>query len=638
MNSVSNHICNFLKKFAPFDLLSAEELVQITSHVRVINLEKNKTLFSLNDSLHDCFYVVSSGLINLIVISNAEETILNKCQEGTIFGLRPFFAKNNYMLTAKAREETVLYAIPIDVFRPYVANNPEVLNLLLEIFSTDKRNTVDKEYHETNLISENAFFTGQQSEMQIFQQLSYNNTPLLVNTMAIAQEVAQLMAESRSNNAIVCHNKIPVGIITEADMVYKIATGQYPITASIDSVMSYPVVTVTDNISIEEAQLLMLKNNVAHLCVTIDGSEKTEVKGVITEHDLILAQANNPGILIKEVKKAQTVLELKEIRSKLSDIVRSSIQKKIPIMHISNIASQVNFALLKRAVEQSVLELGTPPARFTWLALGSQARKEQLLFTDQDNILIFEDVKQNNHRDTKDYFLKLAKKTTEKLEKVGYPKCSNGHVASNMLWCKSISDWIKQYESWMKNPGEKNNQLSSIFFDYEIIFGDQKIEDTINETVYRNVKNNKLFYDFLGNDTLKNNTALSFFKKIVTEEDGPNRHKFDIKTRAILPLVDGARLFTLSFGIEGINNTYIRFKQLAITDAKNAEIYLDCAEAFLTLMRFKTLEGIKNVDSGQYINLEELSKIDKEKLRTALLPMKELEDLIKSKFQLTQFS
>ena len=638
MNSVTQHITNFLKKHSPFDLLSVEELAEITGHIKVMNLEKNSTLFSINDTLHDCFYVVSSGLINLTVFSNAEETILNKCQEGTIFGLRPFFAKNNYMMTARAREESVLYAIPIDVFRPFVANNPDVLNLLLENFSIDKRNSVGKESHETNLISDNAFFTGQQSDMQIFQKLSYNASPLLVTTLAIAQEVAQLMAETRIDNAIVCHEKIPVGIVTEADLVYKIVTGHYPITASIDSVMTYPVVTVTDNISIEEAQLLMLKNNVAHLCVTIDGSDKTDVKGVITEHDLILAQANNPGVLIKEIKRSQTVEELKDIRSKLSDIIRSSIQKKIPIMHISNIASQVNFAILKRAVEQSVLELGSPPARFTWLALGSQARKEQLLFTDQDSILIFEDVKPNNYRDTKDYFLKLAKKTTERLIKVGYPKCPNGHVASNMLWCKSISDWIKQYESWMLNPGEKNNELSSIFFDYEIIFGDQKIEDTINETVSKHVANNISFFDFLGNEALRKNSALSFFKKIIIEEEGPNKNKFDIKTRAILPLIDGARLVTLSFGIEGINNTYIRFKQLAITDVKNAEIYLDCAEAFLTLTRFRTLEGIKNSDSGQFINLEELSKIDKEKLRTALLPMKELEDLIKSKFQLTQFS
>jgi CBS domain-containing protein len=42
--------------------------------------------------------------------------------------------------------------------------------------------------------------------------------------------------------------------------------------------------------------------------------------------------------------------------------------------------------------------------------------------------------------------------------------------------------------------------------------------------------------------------------------------------------------------------------------------------------------------TGQFINLEELSKIDKEKLKKCTCSMRELEELIKNKFQLTQFS
>ncbi len=638
MNSIAQHIADFLKEYSPFDHLSVEELSEIASSIRVINLEKNKALFKINDALHDSFYVVASGLINLYIISDAEETILDKCHQGTIFGLRPFFAKNNYIMTARAREESVVFAIPIAVFRPFVANNPDVLSQLLESFSIDKRNTKDKKNYESNLISENAFFTGQQSGMQLFQNLTFNTSPLLTNGNNTVQEIAQLMAEMRVNNAIVSENKVPVGIVTEKDMTTKIATGRFLITDTADTIMTWPVITVSENVSLAEAQLLMLKNNVTHLCVTLDGSDKTEIKGVITEHDLILAQANNPGVLIKEIKRSQNASELKQIRLRLADIIQSSIQKNIPLTHITNIASEVNFALLKRAVEQSILELGSPPARFAWFSIGSQARKEQLLLTDQDSFLVFEDVAPEKFRDIKDYFIKLAQKTTLKLEKVGYTLCPNGHVSSNMIWCKSLSDWLKQFDTWMKTPGEKNDELSSVFFDYEIIFGDQRIEDAINTIVFENAINNILFYDFLGNDALRKNSSLSFFKKFLVEEEGPNKNKFDIKTRALMPLIDGARLFTLSYGIKGINNTYVRFKQLAITDPKNSEIYLDCADAFLTLTKFRTLEGIKNDDSGQFINLEELTKIDREKLKNALLPMKELEDLIKHKFQLTHFS
>ena len=105
-----------------------------------------------------------------------------------------------------------------------------------------------------------------------------------------------------------------------------------------------------------------------------------------------------------------------------------------------------------------------------------------------------------------------------------------------------------------------------------------------------------------------------------------------------MPLIDTARLLVLSYGIQGINNTFLRFKQLTIEDSKHAEIYLKAAEDFLTLSKLKTAEGLKNGTDGQFINLEEMSKSDKENLKNCFHSMKNLEDLIKNRFQLNYFS
>ena len=638
MNTIAEHIADFLKQYPPFEHLTFQELSEIASSIRVVNLEKHKILFQINDVLHDSFYVVASGIINLSVIADAEETLLNKCITGDVFGLRPFFAKNNYRMTAKAREESIIYAIPIAIFRPFVANNSEVLDFLLQSFASNTSNPADKENSRGKLISDNVYYSDQQTEMQYFQSLTYNVAPLKASTTSIVQEVAQLMTNSISNSIIICENNNPIGIVTHTDMCTKIATGRFPITATIDKIMSAPVVTVVENVSLAEAQLLMLKYNVTHLCVTADGSDKSAVKGIISEHDLIVAQASNPGVLIKEIKRSQSPKDLKLIRERLTNLIQKGIQKSIPLSHINNIAGEINLAIIKRAIELSILDLGSPPARFAWLSIGSQGRKEQLLLTDQDSILVFEDVTADKYRDVKDYFLKLGKRACAILEKVGYELCPNGQMGSNMLWCKSLTDWIKQYDSWMNTPGENSNDLSSIFFDFEIAFGEQKIETAIENVIFNNIKNNALFFDFLGNDALRKNSPLSFFKKFNVEEEGINKDKFDIKTRALMPLIDGARLFILSNNIRGVNNTYMRFKQLAIIDPKNSGIYLNCAEAFLTLSKFKTLEGLKNDNSGQFINLKELSKADKENLKNALAPMDDLEELIKNKFQLTQFS
>ncbi len=636
-NSIAENIANFLKEYAPFNYLSHDELIQVATSVGVVSVDKHKTLFQINDKLHDSFYVVASGVINLSVIADADETLLNKCYPGDVFGLRPFFAKNNYMMTAKSREDSIVYAIPIVNFKAFVAQNSQVLDFLLESFATNTRNPFDKE-NRGKLITDNVFTENQQGEIQYFQSLAYNKTPLKVSITSIVKDVAQLMTENLLDNVIITDQNFPIGIVTDTDFRSKIANGRFPLISTIDRIMSSPVITVPENVSVAEAQLLLLKHNVSHLCVTSDGSDKSDVKGIISEHDLIVAQANNPGVLIKEIKRSLSPKELKQVREKLSDLIQSSIAKNIPLPHIYNISGEIITAIIKRSIELSILDLGSPPARFAWFSIGSQGRKEQFLTTDQDSFLVFEDVATENYRDVKDYFLKLAKRTTTILEKVGYEFCPNGHMASNMLWCKSMSDWIKQYNNWMKTPGDKTNDISSIFFDYEFVFGEGKIEDSLNEVVFNNTKNNALFFDYLGNDALRKNPPLNFFKKFNLEEEGENKGKFDIKNRAIMPLVDAARLFAINLNLKGINNTYLRFKQLAITDPKFSEIYLNAADAFLILSKFRTLEGLKNDGNGNFINIEESNKVDKEKLRNALFPMRDLEELIKDKFQLTQFS
>jgi CBS domain-containing protein len=109
-----------------------------------------------------------------------------------------------------------------------------------------------------SLISDTVFYTDQQSEMQYFQTLSYNNTPKN-NCYHYGKRVAQLMAEMRVNSAVVCEANVPIGIVTDTDMSSKIATGRFPITVAVNKIMSTPVVTVPENVSLAEAQLLMLK-------------------------------------------------------------------------------------------------------------------------------------------------------------------------------------------------------------------------------------------------------------------------------------------------------------------------------------------------------------------------------------------
>jgi CBS domain-containing protein len=341
---------------------------------------------------------------------------------------------------------------------------------------------------------------------------------------------------------------------------------------------------------------------------------------------------------MREIKKAESAKDLKNCREKLTVLVQASISKNIPLYHISAIAGEITNSITKRAIELTILELGSPPTRFAWFAIGSQGRKEQVLLTDQDNFLIFDDVSPENYREVKDYFLKLAKKTTGILEKIGFDYCPNNNLASNIVFCKSLTDWTKHFNNWITEPIEAENEICNIFLDFDLVYGEVDFEKELANLIFQNRKNNSYIFDYLGNITLKKPLPFNFFKKLNIEEEGDNKAKFDIKNKGLMPLIDAARLLVLGQNISGIGNTYLRFKQLAMIDVNNKEIYKNSSEAFNELSRLSTLEGIKNDSNGQFIAINELSKSDKDKLKAALLPFKDLEDIIKEKFTLTHFS
>jgi 3-methyladenine DNA glycosylase AlkC len=65
--------------------------------------------------------------------------------------------------------------------------------------------------------------------------------------------------------------------------------------------------------------------------------------------------------------------------------------------------------------------------------------------------------------------------------------------------------------------------------------------------------------------------------------------------------------------------------------------YISIVQKPLILSKFRTLEGLKNDNSGQFINLNELSKLIK-KIKKCFDTYERVEELKKNKFQLTQFS
>jgi CBS domain-containing protein len=278
---------------------------------------------------------------------------------------------------------------------------------------------------------------------------------------------------------------------------------------------------------------------------------------------------------------------------------------------------------------------GNPPALFDWLALGSQGRGEQLLRTDQDNALIFEDVPEAQYNTVKDYFLQLANYVTEYLQVVGFDYCPADMMASNPKWCLPVSKWRDQFSQWMSEITAENMLNTSIFFDFRGVWGDGSLPDKLTTHIFSELTNpSKRFLASLAQVAIDNPSPLTFFRNFVVERSGEHKDQFDLKSRAMRPLTDAARVLMLEARQGGVNNTFRRFEALAKLEPQNATLYQDAAEAYEVLIRLRTTMGLRRGDSGRFLKPAELGKIQRLLLRNSFTPVKDVQTLLEMRFQL----
>jgi len=637
-NTIAQRIADFLKEFPPFDGLTPQECYNLSCEVEVVYLPKDQVLFNQNNETHKHFYVVNQGLINLRLHYKNSYKLVDVCDEGDVLGLRPLFADNTYALQAVAQSDAMLYAIPFEAFKPFLKNS-RISDFLLRSFASNQRQPEDEE-NKGVLLSANLTSPEEDAvNIDYFQQINYTPNPFCIKEDEAIYVVARKMTELGISSALVAENNKPIGILTDKDLRKHVATGKIALEAQISDIMSAPVICVEPSISVAKAQILLIQHQVGHLCVTQDGTMQSEIVGILSEHDIVTAQATNPMALLKAVKRARSVHDLSQSRGYLGMMLKAYITTDLPISHCLELTDGIHQELFKKCAEFCLDAMPTePPCKFAWLFLGSQARGEQLLMTDQDHALIFEDVPKEQHNKAKAYFLDYGKKLTDALEHIGFEKCPANMMASNPEFCLSAVEWRQLFTKWIKSPTQQSVLLCNIFFDFKRVYGNPQLETDLQEVVFQLLKNDDKFFAYLGSDALKNPPPLSFFKQFIVEDDGAHKNEFDLKARALMPIIDGARALALSKEIRGVNQTVARFKKLIALEPQNTELFNSCIRSFYELLEYRTESGFTHSHSGRFVDLAALSKHDKNKLKYLFKPIKSLQNALKARFNLTYFT
>lgn len=626
-NTITKRVEEFLVRFPPFDRGTAEDLQEISSAIVIRYLEAGEMVFTEGEAAKDFFYVVRQGSVEIVQQENNE--LVDICDEGDIFGVRPLLAQENYLASAKAQEECLLYAIPIEVGRTILNRNAKVALFFAMGYAsgkpmqrahiTEEQSKADQKVYRKSL---------RLQDVNEVTSPNYAKEVLTCSPTVNIKDAATKMSAKGVGSIVVVENDMPIGIVTDNDLRSKVATGKLALDLPVSGLMSSPVKTVAPNISVAECMIQMVNFGVHHLCVTKDGTPNSALEGIISDHDLLLVQGNNPAILIKEIKKSSAISEMVLLRNRVDELTKKYLDQEVSIRFVRRMTNAVNDALYKRLIDLAIAEKGEPPCSFCWINLGSAGREEQLLRTDQDHALIFEE---EGHQD---YFLELAQNVSSQFEHLGFEQDAADIGANHHKWCQPLETWKTYFNTWVHQPDEDNILLSNIFFDFRPVYGQAELAEELGKHLYKELATEQLFLPVLAKNALANPAPLSFFRNILVEKSGEHKNDFDLKLRAMLPLTDAARVFCLHHEITGVNNTAERFISIADREENNQSLFKEAAHSFEILMRLRGKFGFKNGDSGRYIQIKELDKLERQTLRNIFSIVNELQKIMEVRFQL----
>ncbi|WP_026956124.1 DUF294 nucleotidyltransferase-like domain-containing protein [Algoriphagus vanfongensis] len=637
-NVIVNRVQEFLKRFPPFSFLNQADLELVASQVEIQFLAESEILFRKNEVARPHFYILKEGQIGLY----DHDELKDFCDEGDVFGVLALLGKRPYIYEAKIEKDSLVYSIPVAVFEEILDKNSKVALYFAAGFASGQ------------VVIRQDLSTGQKARgvlkkenldhsLLIFSdpsQIQFSEKVIQILPSATVQEAAQKMASASVSSIVVCQpDQIPLGIITDKDLRNKVVAQALPLDSSVEGVMTTPVITKKKGAGFSDLYLSMIKNRLHHLILTEDGSPNSPICGILSDHDVLLSMGNSPAVLIHALLNTEEISEMKSIRDRAETMLSYYLENEVAMDFVASVLTEINDVIIQQAVKiaQNALADQFPELkslRFAFLCLGSEGREEQLLRTDLDNALLYEDPPQGLEAKAKDYFLQLGNKVIEALVACGFLPCPGEIMTSNPKWNQPLSRWKKHFTDWIYTPTPDAVLSASIFFDFRPVAGHTSLAEDLSLHIYDTIQKKKDFLSFLGQNAILTPPPLGFFKDLVVEKTQEHRDQFDIKTRAMLPLIDLARLLTLSYGVVGINNTFKRFEKLGELEPRNAELFTQAGKAYEILMRMRALEGLKHQNNGRYIRPENMGKLQRQLLKSTFAPIAELQELVRVRFQL----
>jgi signal-transduction protein with cAMP-binding, CBS, and nucleotidyltransferase domain len=394
-------------------------------------------------------------------------------------------------------------------------------------------------------------------------------------------------------------------------------------------IMTAPITLLPENAPIYEALLHMKNERISHIALP---DKDRRVGLVVGYEDILRMQQNMLGFMISEIESAEEPSQIKRVYLRLPVLVKALIDSGSNTSNITGIITSVGDSIHKRLIEIALEDLGPAPRKFAFMVLGSQARGEQTLATDQDNALVIDSEPGKLTKEESSYFLELGQKLNNDLASVGYKLCPGENMAGNPRWNQDLNTWKSYFNAWVYESTPKDILDFAIFFDFRCLYGEASLIDDLREHVNQSMESRSVFFYHMAQSVLKMKVLANVPGNLKANSQSDTL--IDLK-KILLPVTTFIRLYAIREKLVSTGSME-RARKLHKRSKIDATTLEELSESFnfLTYLRIKNQAHniSRNESPENTMRLGNLSQVEALTLKKLLSDIAALQTRLGSEF------
>lgn len=615
---------DFLKRFSPFDRMEADALAFVAQRAVLGFHARGSEVLTPEMGLPRHFYIVQRGKVQARQTAAGETSSLT-LGPGECFPIGALSAQRPSTNAYVALEDSFVYQLAADDFIELMRISP-----VFHLFCTQYIASLLSQSRQ-QLQSTFAQRAAEQQTMTTPLGDLIKQAPVWVAPETSTRAALEKMAELRIGCMVVCDDaQQPVGILTQSDLLPRVVLPAFNLARPIAEIMTPAPRTLPASASAYDAALDMATHGVRHLLV-IDGEGR--LAGVVSERDLFSLQRISLRQIRASIETAADIEALQRAATDIRQLALNLIAQGIGAEQLTRFISALNDALTHRIIALALERHDLYGIDYAWLAFGSEGRHEQTLSTDQDNGLVFVCPELVDKEQLKLRLLEFARDVNDDLAACGFPLCKGNIMASNPELCLTPEEWRHRFGKWISEPDPQALLNASIFFDFRVLYGNQRLGDQLRAWLNKAAKANSAFRRMMAVNALQVAPPLGRLRDFVVEDDGT----IDLKKSGARLFVDAARIFALHTGV-GASGTVQRLRQSAAKMGFPQDEVAAIVDGFhfiqLLRLRSQHLETEHDEPGDNKVHPDALNELDRRILKEAFRQARKLQSRLRLDYQI----